>query len=54
MILKTIDIMKKLIFLLLLVLPFVGFGQAAYLIEFTNMSGSKVVFNLNDVGSCVA
>jgi len=46
--------MKKLIFLLLLVLPFMGFGQAAYLMEFTNPNGSKVVFNLNDVRSCVA
>jgi len=46
--------MKKLIFLLLLALPFAGFGQAAYLMEFTNMNGSKVVFNLNDVRSCVA
>jgi len=54
MTLKTINIMKKLIFLLLLVLPFVGFGQAAYLMEFTNPNGSKVVFNLNDVRSCVA
>lgn len=54
MILKTIEIMKKLIFLLLLALPFVGFGQAAYLMEFTNPNGSKVVFNLNDVRSCVA
>jgi len=54
MILKTIDIMKKLIFLLLLALPFFGFSQAAYLMEFTNPNGSKVVFNLNDVRSCVA
>jgi len=46
--------MKKLIFLLLLALPFMGFGQAAYLMEFTNPNGSKVVFNLNDVRSCVA
>jgi len=54
MILKTIEIMKKLIFLLLLALPFFGFSQAAYLMEFTNPNGSKVVFNLNDVRSCVA
>jgi len=46
--------MKKLIFLLLLALPFFGFSQAAYLMEFTNPNGSKVVFNLNDVRSCVA
>jgi len=54
MTLKTIKIMKKLIFLLLLALPFFGFSQAAYLMEFTNPNGSKVVFNLNDVRSCVA
>jgi len=54
MTLKTINIMKKLIFLLLLALPFFGFSQAAYLMEFTNPNGSKVVFNLNDVRSCVA
>jgi len=46
--------MKKLIFLLLLALPIFGFSQAAYLMEFTNPNGSKVVFNLNDVRSCVA
>jgi len=46
--------MKKLIFLLLLALPFFGFSQAAYLMEFTNPNGSKVVFNLNEVRSCVA